>query len=352
MADAIQVLEIRIHEATNYLEACHSMLTDNSRDQWQNILNSYQINKDKIRECLHLDLKYEKQIYDMERDLTGFISKLIGIKHKVTLFHKGKSESMEKVVSGITTEWQTFLLGFNSTGTKTAGDLFLEGIQMLLIDELEIGKRHLEESFRLGNKYAGFKLAEMCKNKKDSEFYLREIEHPKALYQLGILAVENGLTSNAIEYWQQAQDMIINSKKPMKTLSMNLVLKLIENSTDFDQNSPELEMLFKNVAQKHPESTNYLGYLYYTGDKVEKDYARAVEYFKLGAELGCTESWNNLGICYEKGQGVEVSNSKAKESYERIASIHAEACCNLGSQTLIQGIYYTKIQSSANLYST
>ena len=352
MADSIQILEIRIHEATNYLEACHAMLTDSSRDQWQNILNSYQINKEKIRECLHLDLKYEKQIYDMERDLTSFINKLIGIKHKLTIFNKGKSESMEKVISSITTEWQTFLLGFSSSGSKSASDLFLEGIQMLLIDEFEIGKRHLEESFRLGNRFAGFKLAEMCTNKKDSEFYLREIEHPKALYQLGLLAIENGLTSNAIEYWQRAQEMISNSKKPMKTLSMNLALKFAENSTNLDENSAELEQLFKNVAQKHPESTNYLGYLYYTGDKVEKDYSRAVEYFKLGAEMGCAESWNNLGICYEKGQGVEVSISKAKVSYEKIAGIHAEACCNLGIFILIQDIYCIRIQSSPSRYFT
>eukprot|EP00835_Amoeboradix_gromovi_P003217 NODE_204_length_14945_cov_0.251313.p3 type:complete len:405 gc:universal NODE_204_length_14945_cov_0.251313:8570-7356(-) len=323
-------LEIRIHEATNYLEACQSNLTDISTEQWQNILNTLQLNKDKINACLQLDFKVEKQISEMEKNMTTFINKLIGIRHRSTFFKNGKPDAIGKAVAIIAIDWQTFLLHLddrNEVKSKGHDDLFIEGIQLLMVDEIDLGKRQLEESFRLGNIWAGMKLAEITVNKKDSELYLRNIEHPKALFELGNLCEEKGLVSEALVFWQRAYKLKNNMKIQMKSLNMNICLKIAEHTSS---NEVALELLDCNIKQNHPNSLNYLGYLYYNGERVEQNFSKAFELFQTATKLGNIEASNNIGICYEKGRGTELSDTKAMESYEKVADLHAEASSNLG----------------------
>jgi len=46
---------------------------------------------------------------------------------------------------------------------------------------------------------------------------------------------------------------------------------------------------------------NALGSLFYND---LKDFAQAAEWFKKASEKGCIRSINNLGSCYEFGNGV------------------------------------------------
>jgi len=46
---------------------------------------------------------------------------------------------------------------------------------------------------------------------------------------------------------------------------------------------------------------NALGSLFYND---LKDYTQAAEWFKKASEKGCIRSINNLGSCYEFGNGV------------------------------------------------
>ena len=44
---------------------------------------------------------------------------------------------------------------------------------------------------------------------------------------------------------------------------------------------------------------NYLGCLFYNHDK---DFSKAVQYFKMAAEKDCKKAQHNLGVCYEQGE--------------------------------------------------
>ena len=57
---------------------------------------------------------------------------------------------------------------------------------------------------------------------------------------------------------------------------------------------------------------NALGSLFYNE---QKDYNQAFEWFKKAAERGCARAINNLGICYELGQGVEADTDIALVLY-------------------------------------
>ncbi len=338
----LNVLETRIHEATNYLEACQSLLTITSTDQWQNIIDSYHANREKVVELIKSDSRYTRSIIKMEKDLTGFINKLIGIKHKSSLFKQGKSESIEKALSVVSNEWQTFLLGLNDklvSGKKTSPDLLLEGLQFITLEEQTRGILLIEESFKMGNKSAAIYLAKQCKNIRDGEFYLRDVDHPYALLMLGDIDKANNKIERAIEKWEKALELLKTSQIPYG-MKLTLKLKIAQNSTDVDK---VYSLLEENIKQQHPESINYLGFLYFSGEVLEKDLKRAFELFYAASELECIEAWCNLGICYESGKGVEVNLQKSMACYSKIIHCQSnstavgDANCNLGYLYYKQG---------------
>ena len=74
-----------------------------------------------------------------------------------------------------------------------------------------------------------------------------------------------------------------------------------------------------------------LGYMYYHGYSVPKDYAKAVKWFRLAADQGDAKAQRNLGCMYQRGQGVPKGNAKAVKWFRKAAEQgNADAQCNLG----------------------
>ena len=65
----------------------------------------------------------------------------------------------------------------------------------------------------------------------------------------------------------------------------------------------------------------YLAIMYRDGNGVQKDYAKAVEYYTLAAEQDNLTALNNLAILYLEGKGVEADETKAMELYTRAAEL-------------------------------
>ncbi|KAL6047354.1 Sel1 domain protein repeat-containing protein [Balamuthia mandrillaris] len=61
------------------------------------------------------------------------------------------------------------------------------------------------------------------------------------------------------------------------------------------------------------------GYAFYNGRGVERDPAKAVEYWQRAAELGNAKAQNRLAICYKNGEGVEKDYFRAIPLYEKAA---------------------------------
>jgi len=81
-------------------------------------------------------------------------------------------------------------------------------------------------------------------------------------------------------------------------------------------------------------SMGMLGSLYADGAGVEKDYAKAREWYEKAAakdRVLAALAMNNLGVLYENGQGVPQDFVKAREWYEKAAAKdYAPAMHNLG----------------------
>lgn len=91
--------------------------------------------------------------------------------------------------------------------------------------------------------------------------------------------------------------------------------------------------IFKELAEKGwAQAQSSLGYCYYTGRGVSKDYVKAAEWYEKAAIQGNATAQFNLGICYEFGEGVPQDISKAINWYAIAASQdNASAQCQLGT---------------------
>lgn len=77
---------------------------------------------------------------------------------------------------------------------------------------------------------------------------------------------------------------------------------------------------------------NDLGALYYMGELVEQDYAKAAELYEMAMEHGCYQSIINLGYIYEYGRTGDRDLAKAHRFYALAAALtpSSEAVYKLG----------------------
>jgi TPR repeat protein len=81
----------------------------------------------------------------------------------------------------------------------------------------------------------------------------------------------------------------------------------------------------------HATAQNNLGYCYQYGQGVEMNYGEAVKWYKLSVEQGQASAENNLGFCYQCGIGVKKDLSEAVRLYKSSAEKgYAVAMYNLG----------------------
>lgn len=89
---------------------------------------------------------------------------------------------------------------------------------------------------------------------------------------------------------------------------------------DFLGNSTEAVKWYTLAADRgFADAQNNLGVCYENGNGVAKSYAEAVKWYKLAAEQGNAYGQANLGWCYEHGCGVEQSDEEAVRLYRLAA---------------------------------
>ncbi|MDZ7737284.1 MAG: hypothetical protein U5P41_15305 [Gammaproteobacteria bacterium] len=93
----------------------------------------------------------------------------------------------------------------------------------------------------------------------------------------------------------------------------------------------ELDALRQQAEQGIAGAQTELGYLYHTGEGVERDYAEAVKWYRLAAEQGHPDAQYDLGVAHAFGEGVERDPARASNWYRRAAEQgHVVAAFSLG----------------------
>lgn len=109
-------------------------------------------------------------------------------------------------------------------------------------------------------------------------------------------------------------------------------LEQIERSRKKNQ---QYKLIFQSnieSAKKGDAKAQYVvGYMYYNGKGVPKDYIKAAEWYEKSAESEYTKALNNLAYLYQKGKGVEKEITKAEQLLLKSANMGDDvACLNLG----------------------
>jgi TPR repeat protein len=76
----------------------------------------------------------------------------------------------------------------------------------------------------------------------------------------------------------------------------------------------------KAGAQGEAMAMHNLGVLYYDGQGVGQDYAKARDWFEKAAELGNAPAMASLGALYGTGQGVTLDHARSRNWYEKAAA--------------------------------
>ena len=86
------------------------------------------------------------------------------------------------------------------------------------------------------------------------------------------------------------------------------------------------------AQQGNAQAQTYIGYLYYTGEGVPRDYSAAAKWYRKAAEQGYANAQFRLGDAYHNGQGVSKDYQEAFKWYRKAAEQGvADAQYNLGS---------------------
>ena len=97
-------------------------------------------------------------------------------------------------------------------------------------------------------------------------------------------------------------------------------------------NNKSLFLCTKLANLGNAKAQNYLGFCYFNGESVQKDFRKAVFWFTKSAEKGNAEAQNYLGSCYDKGKGVKKDPDKAFFWFTKSAEKgNAEAQYSLGN---------------------
>lgn len=80
----------------------------------------------------------------------------------------------------------------------------------------------------------------------------------------------------------------------------------------------EIEELIKSAKKGDAKAQNNLGFCYEKGEGVKQDYEEAVYWLIKSAEQGYAYAQYNLGLCYQTGKGVTKDDTKAVYWYTKI----------------------------------
>lgn len=173
---------------------------------------------------------------------------------------------------------------------------------------------------------------------------LAESGNPDAQYNLALTYCNNGQTSNAIKWLNQAVSnhqpdaarllgyLHYNSEKysdaiaalsktaSSDTEAQTLLGYMYEKGLGVSPNPEEAFLAYKRATDKGATLAQvYVGLCYQNGNGTAKDLALAIEYFKKAELKGDASALCNLGYLYQTGTGVTQNHSKAFDYYQKAA---------------------------------
>ncbi len=132
-------------------------------------------------------------------------------------------------------------------------------------------------------------------------------------------------SGKAFEWFQKAKKS--SNEKNMDLEAFELMMKDLL----------EVQLVLLEKGKKGDREAQYiLGKMYYDGDVVEQNYAKAIKWFEKAAEQDVADAQYHLGLIYQVGLGVDVDYKKAFKWFKKAAEQDVA-----GAQYQVANMYYT-----------
>lgn len=135
------------------------------------------------------------------------------------------------------------------------------------------------------------------------------------LYQYGGNQILKDI-EKAVEWYKRGVEL--NSASSMLNLA-DIYLSEDTMMQKFHNPKEAIVLLKRAIKLKKGDAWDKMGYLYATGQYVQKDDEEATKYFKMADEYGSANGSMNLGVNYLVGRGIEKDVNEARKCYERAA---------------------------------
>ena len=198
----------------------------------------------------------------------------------------------------------------DAQGYKTLGYFYQKGVGTPA--DLEKAKHYYKKSFELGDVASGYNAA------------LIEVKNKS--YQNALIYLTSGIENDHVPSIRLLANLYLNGDGLLE--DKNVAISLLEKAVELGD--------FKSITQ--------LAKIYY----VDKDYSKAFELFKKGADIEDIDSIYHVGLCYAKGLGVRQDFSLAFKYYEIGAKQMEPKCLYNLSLYYRSGIAVPKNEELAN----
>lgn len=126
-------------------------------------------------------------------------------------------------------------------------------------------------------------------------------------------------------------ETIIKTEPPVATKSEDQLLDEALAMLATPNYEEGVKRIIELAEQGYDWAQKKLGVMYYNGERVQKDMAKAIFWNQKAAEQGNVDAQRNLGVFYMSGQGVAQNYEKAMYWYEKAAEQgNVDAQYNLG----------------------
>lgn len=225
-----------------------------------------------------------------------------------------------------------------------ANELYLKGITYKKNNEVSKAYEYLLESYEYGNIKSVYDLAELLFDDQsgyyDSNTAVKLCEEGivngnyKCAYLLGVAYdCGNGVSINK-ELAEENYRICINQSVDSQLIN-NSKYKLADilwEKSNKNETSIALKLYEETINICDYKAIFELGYKYYLGNKVEKDYELAMLYFRISAKYNYHKAQFYIGYMYDEGEGIPCSYKSAIYWYKLAASNgHSTAMNNLGA---------------------
>ena len=213
-----------------------------------------------------------------------------------------------------------------------ANELYLKGITYKKNNEVSKAYEYLYESYEYGNLKSVYDLAELLFDDEsgyyDSNTAIKLCEEGidngnyKCAYLLGVAYdCGNGVSINK-ELAEENYRICINQSGDSKLIN-NSKYKLADILWEKShKNEADIALkLYEEIINIGDYKAIFeLGYKYYLGDKVEKNYELAMLYFRISARYNYYKAQHYIGFMYDEGKGIPCSYKSAIYWYKLAAS--------------------------------